>query len=243
MAGARSPLVDPAFSPSPRTRETARYARGRPCGNRRAVPGAQRRSHPRRHPWRRRGAVLMTPVMASATWSLAAVAGIVLAFIALETWRPHLIPPAIAFTAAGLVVGTEGLGWIDASPDTGSLRVQAEVTLALGLFSDAARIDLRALRDGYALPARHRASAHDRRRDRRRPHRAPGAVTGGGGGARNRAGRHRCGVRGPKPRGLARRGRRALVLVARARYRWPTRRRPSARPGTPPRCRGAGFRR
>jgi sodium/hydrogen antiporter len=96
----------------------------------------------------------MTPVMASATWSLAAVAGIVLAFIALETWRPHLIPPAIAFTAAGLVVGTEGLGWIDASPDTGSLRVLAEATLALLLFSDAARIDLRALRDGYALPAR-----------------------------------------------------------------------------------------
>ena len=32
--------------------------------------------------------------------------------------------------------------------------MQAEVTLALGLFSDAARIDLRALRDGYALPAR-----------------------------------------------------------------------------------------
>ena len=96
----------------------------------------------------------MTAVMASATWSLAAVAGIVLVFIALETWRPHLIPPAIAFTAAGLLVGTEGLGWIDASPDTGSLRILAEATLALVLFSDAARIDLRALRDGYALPAR-----------------------------------------------------------------------------------------
>jgi hypothetical protein len=32
--------------------------------------------------------------------------------------------------------------------------VLAEATLALGLFSDAARIDLRAQRDGYALPAR-----------------------------------------------------------------------------------------
>src|SRR5215218_8770106 len=92
--------------------------------------------------------------MASATWSLAAVSGIVLAFIALETWRPHLLPPAIAFTAAGLIVGTEGLGWIEASPSAGSLRVLAEATLALVLFSDASRIDLRALRDGYALPAR-----------------------------------------------------------------------------------------
>jgi NhaP-type Na+/H+ or K+/H+ antiporter len=41
----------------------------------------------------------------SATWSLAAIAGIVLAYIALETWRPHRLPPAIAFTAAGLLAG------------------------------------------------------------------------------------------------------------------------------------------
>jgi hypothetical protein len=243
MAGARSPLVDPAFGPSPRTRETARYARGRPCGNRRAVPGAQRRSHPRRHPWRRRGAVRMTPVMASATWSLAAVAGIVLAFIALETWRPHLIPPAIAFRPGRrnrrprLDRRLAGHG-IVASAGGGDARAGAVLRCCAHRPSRAAR-RLRASGSSTG----HRASAHDRRRDRRRPHRAPGAVTGGGGGARNRAGRHRCGVRGPKPRGLARRGRRALVLVARARYRWPTRRRPSARPGTPPRCRGAGFRR
>ena len=87
-------------------------------------------------------------------WSLAAVAGVLLAFIAVESWRPHLIAPAIAFTAAGLVIGTEGLGWIDVTPDAESLKLLAEATLALVLFSDASRIDLRALRDGYALPAR-----------------------------------------------------------------------------------------
>ena len=87
-------------------------------------------------------------------WSLAAVAGIMLAYIALQTWRPGVVPPAIAFTAAGLVVGTEGLGWVELSPDAGSLRLLAEATLALVLFSDASRIDLRALRDGYAVPAR-----------------------------------------------------------------------------------------
>ena len=87
-------------------------------------------------------------------WSLAAVAGIVLAYIALQTWRPGMVPPAIAFTAAGLVVGTEGLGWVELSPDAGSLRLLAEATLALVLFADASRIDLRALRDGYAVPAR-----------------------------------------------------------------------------------------
>jgi len=87
-------------------------------------------------------------------WSLAAVAGIMLAYIALQTWRPHVLAPAIAFTTAGLLVGTEGLGWVDVSPNAGSLRLLAEATLALVLFSDASRIDLRALRDGYAVPAR-----------------------------------------------------------------------------------------
>jgi sodium/hydrogen antiporter len=87
-------------------------------------------------------------------WSLAAIAGIVLAYIALESWRPGVVPPAIAFTVAGLVVGTEGLGWVELSPDAGALRTLAEATLALVLFSDASRIDLRALRDGYAVPAR-----------------------------------------------------------------------------------------
>jgi hypothetical protein len=80
----------------------------------------------------------MTPE-ASASWSLAAAAGVVLAFIALETWRPRVVPPAIAFTAAGLLVGTEGLGWIDVSTDAGSLRMLAEATLALVLRTSADR--------------------------------------------------------------------------------------------------------
>jgi sodium/hydrogen antiporter len=87
-------------------------------------------------------------------WSLAAIAGIMLAYIALQTWLPRPLPPAIAFTAAGLVVGMEGLGWIDVSPRAEPLRLIAEATLALVLFSDASRINLRALRDGYAVPAR-----------------------------------------------------------------------------------------
>jgi NhaP-type Na+/H+ or K+/H+ antiporter len=95
----------------------------------------------------------MTPV-ASTTWSLATVSGVLLAFIALETWRPRLLPPAIAFTAAGLIVGGEGLGWLEITPSAGSLRTLAEATLALVLFSDASRIDVRQLRHGYALPAR-----------------------------------------------------------------------------------------
>src|SRR4051794_34602305 len=98
------------------------------------------------------GGVGETPPMEE--WALAVVAGIVLSYIALQTWRPWVVAPAIAFTAAGLLVGTEGLNWVDVSPDAGSLKLLAEATLALVLFSDASRIDLRALRDGYGLPAR-----------------------------------------------------------------------------------------
>ena len=95
----------------------------------------------------------MTP-LASTTWSLAAISGVLLAFIALESLRPRLLPPAFAFTAAGLIVGGEVLGWLDITPEASSLRVLAEATLALVLFSDASRIDLRALRNAVALPAR-----------------------------------------------------------------------------------------
>jgi NhaP-type Na+/H+ or K+/H+ antiporter len=95
----------------------------------------------------------MTP-LASTSWSLAAIAGVLLAFIALESLRPRLLPPAFAFTVAGLIVGGEVLGWLDITPEASSLRLLAEATLALVLFSDASRIDLRALRNAVALPAR-----------------------------------------------------------------------------------------
>src|SRR5690242_3417537 len=87
-------------------------------------------------------------------WTLAGVAGTLLAYIAVRTLRPRALAPAIAFTAAGFILGTEVLGWIDLTLRAESLKVLAEATLALVLFSDASRIDLRALRDGYGVPAR-----------------------------------------------------------------------------------------
>jgi sodium/hydrogen antiporter len=92
--------------------------------------------------------------LASTTWSLAVLSGVLLAFIALETWRPRVLPPAVGFTAAGLIVGGEALGWFEISPEASSLRILAEATLALVLFSDASRIDVRMLRNAYALPTR-----------------------------------------------------------------------------------------
>src|SRR3954447_20167818 len=96
----------------------------------------------------------MEETAAMGPWSIAAFAGIVLAYIAFETRRPGALAPAIAFTAGGLVLGTAGLGWIDVGPQAGSLRLLAEATLVFVLFSDASRIDLRALREAYAVPSR-----------------------------------------------------------------------------------------
>src|SRR5262249_45292889 len=60
----------------------------------------------------------------------------------------------IFFVSSGLLVGGEALGWIDLTIDGSTVRTLAEATLGLVLFSDASRVDLRALGREYALPAR-----------------------------------------------------------------------------------------
>src|SRR2546429_3878061 len=64
------------------------------------------------------------------------------------------ITPAIFFVGVGLVFGTEALGVFDLPPTVESVKVLAEATLALVLFADASRVDLRTLRREYAVPAR-----------------------------------------------------------------------------------------
>jgi len=88
-------------------------------------------------------------------WQLAAVAGVLLGYAAVSgrlegTW---LTGPMV-FTAAGLVVGVEALGLVDPDADGSTVKVLAEATLAVVLFSDASRIDLRALRSELGIPAR-----------------------------------------------------------------------------------------
>lgn len=60
----------------------------------------------------------------------------------------------MVFTAIGLLLGTLGTDWFDLSLDGEVVSVLVEGTLVLVLFTDAARIDLRALRTSAALPAR-----------------------------------------------------------------------------------------
>jgi NhaP-type Na+/H+ or K+/H+ antiporter len=64
------------------------------------------------------------------------------------------ITPAILFVLIGLALGTEGLDGIDLSATGSTVRTLAEATLALVLFADASRIDLRRLRRTASVPVR-----------------------------------------------------------------------------------------
>jgi NhaP-type Na+/H+ or K+/H+ antiporter len=85
-------------------------------------------------------------------WTLATIALVVLGYAAFSrAFDRAELTPAIAFTAAGLVAG-EWLGLIEV--DGGQIKLLAEITLALVLFSDASRISVGALRREAAIPAR-----------------------------------------------------------------------------------------
>jgi NhaP-type Na+/H+ or K+/H+ antiporter len=65
-----------------------------------------------------------------------------------------MVTPPMVYVAAGIALGTAGLGLLDLGLDQEGVRLLAEATLVIVLFSDASRIDLRVLRREYHLPAR-----------------------------------------------------------------------------------------
>ena len=88
-------------------------------------------------------------------WELVTLALILLGFAAISgRIEGTSITPAIVFTAVGLVVGVEALDLIEVSATGSTVKLLAEATLTVVLFSDAARIDLRALRAEAGVPAR-----------------------------------------------------------------------------------------
>ena len=58
------------------------------------------------------------------------------------------------FVGFGIIAGTAGFDLLDIGMEEGVVRVLAEATLVLVLFTDAIRIDLRRLRSQLDLPAR-----------------------------------------------------------------------------------------
>ena len=91
--------------------------------------------------------------MGGSAWSLALLAAALIVVAAVSRRLAGTpVTPAMVFVGWGLLVGPLVLGGVDLESTSSTVRVLAEMTLALVLFSDASRIDLRNL--GVSLPAR-----------------------------------------------------------------------------------------
>ena len=88
-------------------------------------------------------------------WAIPTIAVAVLAFAAVShrlDGSPLTAP--LVFTTVGLLFGSKAFDLVDPHPAQHAVKVLAEATLTLTLFGDAARIDLKHLRDEFSLPAR-----------------------------------------------------------------------------------------
>ena len=88
------------------------------------------------------------------TWALATVAFLLLLFAALShRLKRSYVTLAIFFTSTGLLAGPV-LGLLDLKLGSEPIKLLAEATLTLVLFSDASRISIPALRREFSVPAR-----------------------------------------------------------------------------------------
>jgi NhaP-type Na+/H+ or K+/H+ antiporter len=89
------------------------------------------------------------------SWSLAAIALILLAFASLSgRLQGTPVTAPMLFTLAGLLVGVEVFDLFSPGVSSEPVKLLAEMTLAVVLFADASRIDLASLRDEISMPAR-----------------------------------------------------------------------------------------
>jgi sodium/hydrogen antiporter len=88
-------------------------------------------------------------------WAIPAIALVVLGFAAVSgRVNGTPITAAMVFTGFGLLLGPKAFGIVDPSPSGETVKLLAESTLAVVLFGDAARIDLKTLREEIGVPAR-----------------------------------------------------------------------------------------
>jgi len=88
-------------------------------------------------------------------WQLATLALILLGFAAISgRIEGTSITAPMVFTVAGVIVGARSLGLIDLEQHGEEIKLLTEATLTVVLFSEASRIDLRALRGEAGVPAR-----------------------------------------------------------------------------------------
>ena len=85
-----------------------------------------------------------------------AIVGLTLLLVAAVSRRLSSTPvtPAMVVTAVGVLVGPLVLDDLSVRPTSSTVRTLAEATLAVVLFSDSSRVDLRALRREASMPVR-----------------------------------------------------------------------------------------
>ncbi len=91
--------------------------------------------------------------MESASFLVVALFVVGYGLVSARVERAPLSAPLV-FVAFGLLIGGDGLGVLDLDVDDEVVRVVIELTLVVVLFTDASRIDLRALRRGFTVPLR-----------------------------------------------------------------------------------------
>lgn len=88
-------------------------------------------------------------------WQLATLALILLGFAAISgRIEGTSITAPMVFTVLGTIVGARALGLLDLEQGGEEIKLLTEATLTVVLFSDASRIDLRALRGEAGVPTR-----------------------------------------------------------------------------------------
>jgi NhaP-type Na+/H+ or K+/H+ antiporter len=88
-------------------------------------------------------------------WQLVTLAAILLAFAGVSgRLEGTSVTAAMFFTGAGIVVGADALDLVSPSATGEEVKLVAEATLTVVLFSDASRIDLAVLRREVGIPAR-----------------------------------------------------------------------------------------
>lgn len=95
----------------------------------------------------------MLPALDSSSLVVIAAVFLVYAVLSRRLDGTPVTAPMV-FVGAGLAFGSEGFGWLHLSLSQESVRSLAEATLVVVLFTDASRIDLRALRREYSVPVR-----------------------------------------------------------------------------------------
>lgn len=86
---------------------------------------------------------------------IAIVAGLVVAFgVVAARLRGSVVTPPMIFTAVGLLLGPGVLGLLHVDVGNEAVRVLAEATLVVVLFTDSSRMDVRAIARQRAMPLR-----------------------------------------------------------------------------------------